>query len=138
MKQTTLLKIVIVIIGMAIIVIGGIIIVDTIQYQEDLKHQTEDVEPTEEIVTAEETSSTEDLVGYNFSNYSVGDVSLEDYIIERMEYAYYEGQKDALNNNIHIIQNTEGIYIWESSPWDSGRDVIYDPIKERKTDFNLK
>ncbi len=46
-----------------------------------------------------------------------------------MEYAYFEGQKDALNNDIRI-QKKDSCYEWIKSPWNSGELARYNPCKE--------
>lgn len=50
-------------------------------------------------------------------------------IIEAMEYAYFNGQKDAVNGEIHIIAvpNTDSCYKWLSSPWDNNEPTVYTP-----------
>lgn len=51
-----------------------------------------------------------------------------------LEYAYFEGQKDALNGEIKIAQ-VDGCYIWTASPWDSGSEPVYDPCKSLEENF---
>lgn len=49
---------------------------------------------------------------------------LEKIIQEKMEWAYYEGQKDAIQGRIRIEKNTDTSWIWIESPWDGGREPI--------------
>lgn len=45
----------------------------------------------------------------------------------RMEYSYFEGQKDALSNDIRI-EEVNGEYIWSKSPWDdNNKTILYNP-----------
>lgn len=37
---------------------------------------------------------------------------------EKMEFAYFEGQKDALNKDIRIQKKSNGHWKWSKSPWD--------------------
>ena len=46
------------------------------------------------------------------------------------EEAYYEGQKDAIEGDIRIEKNQEGVYEWTKSCWDSGREPSFQPGKE--------
>jgi len=56
---------------------------------------------------------------------------LNQHIQRSMEYAYFEGQKDALGGTIRIdsIQDQAGSYkyVWTKSPWDQGKQPIYVP-----------
>jgi len=38
-------------------------------------------------------------------------------IREKMEYAYFEGQKDALEGRVRVLKTHDGKYIWNGSPW---------------------
>jgi hypothetical protein len=38
-------------------------------------------------------------------------------IIAKMEYAYFEGQKDYQNNDIRIGWDFDNGYYWKASPW---------------------
>lgn len=44
-----------------------------------------------------------------------------------MEYAYFEGQKDAIEGDIRIKYNKDSIYIWIKSPWDNRKSPIFIP-----------
>jgi len=49
-----------------------------------------------------------------------------------IEYGYYEGQKDAINGDIRLIEvkdtNRDTVmWIWTSSPWDNGQKPLYQP-----------
>lgn len=43
----------------------------------------------------------------------------------RIDYAIFKGQKDALEGNIVIAKNADGVYDWINSPWDSGKKPTY-------------
>lgn len=43
-----------------------------------------------------------------------------------IEQAYFEGQRDALNNDIRI-KREGGKWIWTKSPWDDGLEPVFDP-----------
>lgn len=43
-----------------------------------------------------------------------------------MEKAYFEGQKDALREDIRI-EERDGGYVWIKSPWDSGTEPKFIP-----------
>jgi hypothetical protein len=49
---------------------------------------------------------------------------LETSLYAMSEYAYSEGQKDALEGDIRI-EKMNGIWIWKKSPWDSGRAPVH-------------
>jgi len=58
---------------------------------------------------------------------------LLDLIKLKMEYAYFEGQKDALNGDFRIKKTYEGVYVWVSSCWDESLDpMLYDPSEEEE------
>lgn len=44
----------------------------------------------------------------------------------KMEYAYFEGQRDFYNNDIRI-KYEYGHWFWIKSPWDDGKIVKYNP-----------
>ena len=44
-----------------------------------------------------------------------------------LEQAYFEGQKDAINGDIRIKLNSDSIYVWTKSPWESGEIPVYVP-----------
>ena len=46
---------------------------------------------------------------------------------QALEQAYFEGQKDVLNNDIRIKLNNDSCYIWTKSPWDDGTPPMYNP-----------
>lgn len=52
---------------------------------------------------------------------------LNQIVQERMEEAYFEGQKDAIHGDIRIEQNADSCYFWVQSPWDSGKEPIFRP-----------
>lgn len=43
------------------------------------------------------------------------------------EKFYFEGQKDAINNDVKIKLNSDSVYIWVKSPWDDNETPIYNP-----------
>jgi hypothetical protein len=43
------------------------------------------------------------------------------------EEAYFEGQRDYLNGDIHIEKIADSTYIWIKSPWNSGEEPIFNP-----------
>ncbi len=45
-----------------------------------------------------------------------------------IEQSYFEGQKDALENDIRI-KKEGGKWIWIKSPWDDGLEPVFDPSK---------
>jgi hypothetical protein len=51
----------------------------------------------------------------------------EKIILEKIEYAYFEGQRDALENDIRIKRYSDSCWIWIKSPWDNGKQPIYNP-----------
>lgn len=53
-----------------------------------------------------------------------------DKVYESTEQAYFEGQKDALNNDVRIKKNQDSCWIWTKSPWDSGRAPKFNPSFE--------
>jgi hypothetical protein len=61
-----------------------------------------------------------------FSGCDYGLVKEND-VQKALEQAYFEGQKDALNGDIRIKRNQDSCYIWTSSPWDNGKEPIYNP-----------
>lgn len=42
---------------------------------------------------------------------------------QQMEYAYFEGQKDAINGDVRIEQLNDTQYIWTKSCWDGKIDL---------------
>ncbi len=44
-----------------------------------------------------------------------------------LEQAYFEGQKDAINCDIKIKKNIDSCWVWTESPWDNGKQPIFDP-----------
>jgi len=52
---------------------------------------------------------------------------VDDYTVSKMEQAYFEGQKDALNGQIKIKQTIDSCWVWIDSPWNNGREPHYKP-----------
>ena len=48
-------------------------------------------------------------------------------IKEAVEKAYFEGQRDAINEDVRIELNSDSIYIWTKSCWDDGTKPIFNP-----------
>lgn len=44
-----------------------------------------------------------------------------------VEFAYYEGQRDAINGDVRIEKNTYGEYHWIKTPWDGGINPLFKP-----------
>lgn len=57
---------------------------------------------------------------------SINKKSLEKDLYIIAEESYFEGQKDALENDIRI-KKQDSTWIWIKSPWDSGRIPIFNP-----------
>jgi hypothetical protein len=53
--------------------------------------------------------------------------NISDDLTKLVERAYFEGQRDALENNIRIKRNQDSCWIWVESPWDSGKEPIFNP-----------
>lgn len=47
---------------------------------------------------------------------------------QQLEYAYFCGQRDAINNNITIKRISDTTWIWLESPWTDEMEVINDTI----------
>lgn len=62
--------------------------------------------------------------GYETTIMDTNQESIESIIREKMEYAYFEGQKDALNGRIRVEKISDTSWIWIESPWDSGKPPI--------------
>ena len=56
-----------------------------------------------------------------------GDITITNELTKLVERAYFEGQRDALENNIRIKRNQDSCWIWVASPWDSGKEPVFDP-----------
>ena len=51
------------------------------------------------------------------------------YTHRQMEYAYFEGQRDAITGDVRIISLADGRYKWVKSPWDQGdKQPEFDPL----------
>lgn len=46
-----------------------------------------------------------------------------------LENAYFEGQRDAINGDIRIRLNSDSVYIWVKSPWNTGEKPIFTPTR---------
>lgn len=53
------------------------------------------------------------------------DMHIED-VTMYCEYGYFEGQKDALENDIRIKKNGDK-WEWSKSCWNSGKKTLYNP-----------
>lgn len=47
--------------------------------------------------------------------------------IKMCEQAYFEGQKDAINNDVRIKLDKDSIYQWTESPWNNNRTPLFQP-----------
>lgn len=54
----------------------------------------------------------------------------ENKIIRLAEYAYFEGQRDALTGDVRIKRTVDSCYVWTKSPWDDGQMPLFHPICE--------
>ena len=64
-----------------------------------------------------ETTSVSDTIKLSSSK---NECSIDDNIHHMMEYAYFQGQKEALQGDIRIRKNTSNEkYHWIKSPWNS-------------------
>ena len=63
---------------------------------------------------------------FNFNK----DTEKLDYILFLLEKAYFQGQKDALENDIRIKLYNDTCWVWTKTPWEDGREPIYDPLKD--------
>jgi hypothetical protein len=46
---------------------------------------------------------------------------------ERLEKAYFEGQRDVINGDVRIKMNKDSCFVWTKSPWDNKDNPIYIP-----------
>lgn len=51
---------------------------------------------------------------------------------ERMEEAYFEGQRDYMEGDIRIAVDADSIFYWTKSPWDVGKQPIWYPSLNHK------
>ncbi len=51
----------------------------------------------------------------------------KDELQSTLEEAYFEGQRDAINDDVRIKLNNDSYYVWIKSPWDSNRKPIFNP-----------
>lgn len=63
---------------------------------------------------------------FSSCNYSI---VAEREIVIACEYAYFEGQKDAIKGDIRIAVDSSSLngYKWTKSPWDDGDLPLYNP-----------
>lgn len=50
-----------------------------------------------------------------------------DFTGNRIDYAIFKGQKDALEGKVVVAKNDDGAYYWIGSPWDSKKKPTYSP-----------
>ena len=48
-------------------------------------------------------------------------------LTKALEQAYFEGQRDALENDVRIKRNQDSCWIWIKSPWDNNEQPIFEP-----------
>lgn len=74
--------------------------------------------------SSEDNKRKRDLVSKNIDDLQL---KIDSAIHERMEYAYFEGQKDALNGDWRISKK-DSCYFWTKSCWDNtSRKILYVP-----------
>lgn len=44
-----------------------------------------------------------------------------------LEEAYFEGQKDAIQEDVRIKKGRDSCWIWIKSPWHSGKKPLFNP-----------
>ena len=54
-------------------------------------------------------------------------VTKESDVTKSLEQAYFEGQRNALENDVRIKRNQDSCWIWVKSPWNSGKQPIFNP-----------
>ncbi len=55
------------------------------------------------------------------------------------EWAYFQGQKDALNGDIRLQYDSQiKKYYWKKSCWDGGLEPTFDPLKSEDLRYFLK
>jgi hypothetical protein len=79
------------------------------------------------IVTHKLTKAEVEVEVVNVDEDKVEKETTENLLYKIAEKAYYEGQVDALTGDIRITLNNDSIYVWNKSPWDSGKKPIFDP-----------
>ena len=62
-------------------------------------------------------------------------IIMKDDLTKGCEYAYFEGQKDALSKDVRIKLNEDSVWIWSKSPWDDEQEPIYNPLISLKSNF---
>ena len=60
----------------------------------------------------------------DFGVYKISDVT------KVQEQSYFEGQRDAIENDVRIKKNQDSCWIWIKSPWDNGEEPIFNPSFE--------
>lgn len=48
----------------------------------------------------------------------------------KMEWAYFQGQKDAIEDDLRIEKLNDSIWVWSHSPWDGGKEPILTELKD--------
>ena len=51
----------------------------------------------------------------------------KDILDRKMEYAYFEGQKDCIEGNIKIEWTFDGKWEWKGTPWDGDHKPKWNP-----------
>lgn len=54
---------------------------------------------------------------------------------KRLEFAYFKGQKDAIEGDIRIQKLKDSTYIWTKSPWNTNDEPLYNPRVSFETNF---
>lgn len=48
----------------------------------------------------------------------------------KMEWAYFQGQKDVIENDVRIERLNDSMWVWVNSPWDGGKEPILTELKD--------
>lgn len=62
-------------------------------------------------------------------------IVMKNNIQKACEYAYFEGQRDALESDVRIKKLSDSTYIWTKSPWNDNETPIYNPRIDLKSNF---
>lgn len=57
------------------------------------------------------------------------ETEVNEFVQIQQEESYFEGQKDALNNDVRIKKIHDSCYIWTKSPWNNHKKPIFNPCK---------
>lgn len=57
-------------------------------------------------------------------------IAKESDLKKALEQAYFEGQRDVLENDVRIKRNQDSCWIWIKSPWDTNEEPTFIPSFE--------